>query len=491
MRSILCIFVFIFSLLSGQEKSYPKIDSALQFAIKNFQRDGDSKKTIAINFELVKKSRQLNYTKGIGWGYLNIGNLLTTVNQYEESLKYLELAEKEINKTEDFPLKAKLYTDIGKVNHFLGLYEIALDYYNKAIKECEKITDLKKKRKILHYSYACKADNFEFLNQNDSMYIYFHKAYHLNPDPITTSNIANYFIVHQKQEIDSAKYYLEIASTKLHEKTYPLFQKLAVFRTHGDFFYTKREYKKALDYYLQSLEIADKMKKRDEKRSLFKVISTTYKALNNEKKYTEYLQNYTLLNDSLNIEDRKALNLSINKALKDKEFETQNERDKLNHKSNYIIISVIVVSITLILLIYLELNKKNLRKRIIIEEQEFRLFNKRSIIKEKEVEIEKLQQKVSGTFEEILHLAKQNDPTFLARFQEIYPDFCQNILELQPDILNSEFHFIAYLKLNFSTKEIANYTFVTEKAVQARKSRIRKKFNIPSDEDLYIWFNKI
>ena len=491
MSRILYIFVFIFSTVNGQDKSYPKIDSALQFAIKNFQRDGDSKKTIAINFELVKKSRQLNYTKGIGWGYLNIGNLLTTVNKYQESLKYLELAEKEINKTKDFRLKAKLNTDLGKVNHFLGFYEVALDYYNKAIKECEKITDLKKKRKILHYSYACKAANFEFLNQNDSMYIYFHKAYHLNSDPITTSNIANYFIVHQKQEIDSAKYYLEIANNKLQEKTYPLFQKLVVFRTYGDFFSMQREYKKAVDYYLQSLEIADKMKKIDEKRSLFKVISTTYKALTNEKKHIEYLQKYTLLNDSLNLEDRKALNLSINKALKDKELEKQSETDKLNHKINYIIISVIVISITFILLIYLELNKKNLRKRIIIEEQEFRLYNKRSLIKEKEVEIEKLQQKINVSFEEIIELAKKNDPSFLARFKEIYPDFCEKILTLQPDILNSELTFCAYLKLNFPTKEIANYTFVTEKAVQARKSRIRKKFNIPSDEDLYIWFNKI
>lgn len=312
------IFLLFFFFSSGQEKSYPKIDSALQFAIKNFQRDGDAKKTLAINFELIEKSRKLNYTKGIGWGYRNIGNLLTTVNQYEESLKYLELAEKEINKLDDFALKAKLYTDLGKVNHFLGLYEIALDYYNKAIKAGEKIEDLKKKKSIIHYSYACKAHNFESLNQKDSLYTYLHKAYQLKQDLVTTAKIASYFIVHQKKDIDSARYYLMLASDKLQKNNYPLFQKLVVHKTYGDFYSSKKDYNKALDSYLQSLEIANKMKKKDEKKSLYQLISITYKALNHEKQSEEYLEKYIKLNDSLNIEDKKALNISVNKVLKDK-----------------------------------------------------------------------------------------------------------------------------------------------------------------------------
>ena len=160
-------------------------------------------------------------------------------------------------------------------------------------------------------------------------------------------------------------------------------------------------------------------------------------------------------------------------------------------KNNYITASIIISSIAILVLVYAGLKRKNRRKRKIILEQEIKLSKKKIALEERKVEIEKLQQKVNDTFEEVLQLGKQNDPAFLVRFQEVYPEFCEKILELQPDILNSEFTFCAYLKLNFSTKEIANSTFVTENAVQARKSRIRKKFNIPSDEDLYIWFNKI
>ncbi|MCX8525365.1 hypothetical protein OF897_15710 [Chryseobacterium formosus] len=98
---------------------------------------------------------------------------------------------------------------------------------------------------------------------------------------------------------------------------------------------------------------------------------------------------------------------------------------------------------------------------------------------------------INDDLEEVFQLAKINDPFFLAKFKKIYPEFCNKIISLYPDILNSELIFCAYIKLNFSTKEIANYTFVTKKAVQVRKSRLRKKFNIPSGEDLYIWFKKL
>lgn len=125
------------------------------------------------------------------------------------------------------------------------------------------------------------------------------------------------------------------------------------------------------------------------------------------------------------------------------------------------------------------------------KEKEQLILNQIKEIRQKQLEKLHLEHKVNDAFLEVRQLAKQNAPSFLARFKEVYPEFCKKLLSLHPSIINSEFTFCAYLKLNFSTKEIATYTFVTEKAVQARKSRIRKKLNISSEDDLYIWFNKI
>lgn len=93
------------------------------------------------------------------------------------------------------------------------------------------------------------------------------------------------------------------------------------------------------------------------------------------------------------------------------------------------------------------------------------------------------------SYDEIIALAKSNSSDFLFRFKETSPHFFDKLLEIDPELITSELTFCAYLKLYFSTKEIATYTFVTPKAVQNRKNRIRKKLNIPSDIDLYFWID--
>lgn len=89
----------------------------------------------------------------------------------------------------------------------------------------------------------------------------------------------------------------------------------------------------------------------------------------------------------------------------------------------------------------------------------------------------------------VVNLAVQNDISFLSQFKETYPSFIKNLLQIQPDLNNGELKFCAYLLLNFSSKDIAEYTYVTHRAVQIRKNRLRKKLNIPSDTDLYIWIH--
>jgi len=92
--------------------------------------------------------------------------------------------------------------------------------------------------------------------------------------------------------------------------------------------------------------------------------------------------------------------------------------------------------------------------------------------------------------DEILRLAKENSPRLLSKFKSLYPDFFEKLAEIQPNLQNSELIFCIYLKLNLSTKEVATYTFVTPKAVQNRKNRIRKKLNIASSVDIYKWFDE-
>lgn len=88
-------------------------------------------------------------------------------------------------------------------------------------------------------------------------------------------------------------------------------------------------------------------------------------------------------------------------------------------------------------------------------------------------------------FEQVVDLAKKNDSSFLAKFRELYPEYIQKLLEINPSLENSELVLCAMLKLNFSSKEISNYMFIQHKSTQQKKSRLRKRLNISSDTDLY------
>lgn len=93
--------------------------------------------------------------------------------------------------------------------------------------------------------------------------------------------------------------------------------------------------------------------------------------------------------------------------------------------------------------------------------------------------------------DEILKLAKDNSPRLLNKYKSLHPVFFEKLSEICPNLQNSELTFCVYLKLNLTTKEIALYTFVTPKAIQNRKNRLRKKLGISSDTDIYKWFDQL
>ncbi|MCE5206258.1 MAG: LuxR C-terminal-related transcriptional regulator [Porphyromonadaceae bacterium] len=103
----------------------------------------------------------------------------------------------------------------------------------------------------------------------------------------------------------------------------------------------------------------------------------------------------------------------------------------------------------------------------------------------KEISTMHQEPKIDLYFEEIRGLVIKNDPLFLKRFTEVYPDFTRRLLRKHPGLLKSELSLCAMIFLNFSSKEIAEYTFIQHRSVQTNKSRLRKKMRLSSDVDLF------
>ncbi|MDC8027421.1 helix-turn-helix transcriptional regulator [Elizabethkingia anophelis] len=197
---------------------------------------------------------------------------------------------------------------------------------------------------------------------------------------------------------------------------------------------------------------------------------------------------YLKMSSEQRITDENKSRIDIQEALNGIVKEQHKENKKVLNTNNLKIASIIIATLLLTSYIHSYQKKKDAK---VLQEKTKLLHHKRMKIKEKEEEIEKLQNQMNESFTEVINLAKENSPEFSSRFKEVYPIVYEKILKVNPKIKTSELTFFAYLYFGFSTKDIATYTCVTVHAVEVRKNRFRKKYNISSDVDLNNWIEKL
>ena len=242
----------------------------------------------------------------------------------------------------------------------------------------------------------------------------------------------------------------------------------------GDYHNQTGDTKKALEFYLKSVENYDSLQVEDPAIvKVYKDISDIYAKMGNKEKENFYLKKYSEANSEVQQSKAENTNEAVKMIVKEKD-----EKFNAFQSKSFLTIGGIVLGVAALIFGLFFWYKKTSKKT-------------EEIISQKEEENHDLLQKVNESFEEVVELAKENSPEFLTRFQEIYPEFTHKLKEIYPEISSDDIRFCALLKLNFSTKDIAEYTFVTVRSVQTRKSRLRKKFNITSDEDIYLWMNEL
>lgn len=91
----------------------------------------------------------------------------------------------------------------------------------------------------------------------------------------------------------------------------------------------------------------------------------------------------------------------------------------------------------------------------------------------------------------LLRLLNEGSTSFYIAFLETYPDFSEKLLRINLAMKFSDIEFCAYIKLNLETKQIAQLKKISTRAVEGKKYRIRKKLNIPSNVNMYIWMSRL
>ena len=74
---------------------------------------------------------------------------------------------------------------------------------------------------------------------------------------------------------------------------------------------------------------------------------------------------------------------------------------------------------------------------------------------------------------------------FTMHFDKIHGDFVAGLKEKHSNITGNELKLCAYLRMNLSTKEIAQLMNISVRGVEISRYRLRKKLQIPSEKNLF------
>ena len=86
---------------------------------------------------------------------------------------------------------------------------------------------------------------------------------------------------------------------------------------------------------------------------------------------------------------------------------------------------------------------------------------------------------------------KTNWDQFASHFNEINNDFLKKLKARYPSLTNPDLKVCAYLQLNLVSKEIAQLMNISVRGVESSRYRLRKKLDVPNDESLTDFLNKI
>lgn len=123
------------------------------------------------------------------------------------------------------------------------------------------------------------------------------------------------------------------------------------------------------------------------------------------------------------------------------------------------------------------------------------VIQKNELISKMKAELRKLQGATSDrtikekTADIIKKMAKDADnksewKTFELHFEQVHEEFIRRLKDRFPDLTSRELRLCVYLKMNLSSKEIANLMNISPRGVEISRYRIRKKMNLERNEGL-------
>ncbi|WP_343319263.1 tetratricopeptide repeat protein [Sphingobacterium multivorum] len=428
-------------------------------------------------------ANEVNYDAGQGKAHSWIAEGLVHVGLFKEGLQHLESVEKTNFYKENILAQSEVRRVRGRAYGELHLYQQAIREFRLQLGLIKNLTG-EKQKKSYQFTYENLSVAFDAIGELDSVEKYNHLLLANLKGEDEHKEAFRYLVVYdnlgklyvKKGDFNKGRYYLDKSLALV--KKYKIPVVLNTYSSLGSLAEQKGDFKQAAAFYEKSLSSKQQIGSRNGMKNSYRELADFYRTTKLDKaKADHYEMAFSRLNDSLEIENRQVVDQVLNEILKLKDQESESKVSKAATIS-IVILVLLLVAITLFIW-------RSKRNRKLLGQKEEALQETENINKQLTEQIGE------NKFNTLIELAKSNNPEFLTLFKELYPQFISALKSFDPNLRSTELEFCAMAFLNFSTKNIAEYTYVTIRAVQVRKNRLRKKFDIPSDADFNNWMRAL
>ncbi|MCT4318130.1 tetratricopeptide repeat protein [Elizabethkingia anophelis] len=491
MQKIVLLLLVLFSYLGmGQKKK--EIDSLLSNIARlenpKTRLEANANKTdkiIKMSTEAYYQAKEIDYADGqaraiisIARNYIFIGELKKALEKLNDGLSFTQ-GDNQLQKyrLSLFMLKASVLSQ-------LGYSDEAKANYNNVAETIEKIPEYSSdadyyKKIFKHSSYILtyEQDRAQIPGNAEQKKQYLLQTYKDIKQIKNNTIIKTVLSVHCLRALVS--YYTELNDTNKAEQylkegdsLHSDFPGWIIKRNFllGNIEKKKKNYTKAIEVYNIALKDAGLYQRKYEETQIYNQIAECYHELKDYKNESLYLDKSKRLNTSIDIDEKATAGEVLKHATKNE----IGESSFLNPTKLYYLIAIPFLIVILIII----LRRKTTQSNIID------VITEKPAGSEDENEAEKLNHE---TLNLLINLAEDDDPSFYFKFNDVFPDFSENLLKINPKLTQSDLEYCAMMKLNFDTKKIASIKRLSIGAVESKKYRIRKKLDISTEENIYIW----
>lgn len=447
---------------------------------------------------LLQASLEKGRSRGYQWEEARslhlIGMLYWYLEEYPQALEYAQLARSRLSEKRHVDLLMHILTLIGNTCSSLGQLDSAQAAYFQVISLALEAED----QHMLASSYTNLAVLYERNQEYEKSLLYHQKALQtFRYDGVKTGEFYSL--------VNLGSVYQQMGRTPM-----------------------------ALDHLYQAKSLIDSLNMLSEKVWLLNELYHTYRTTARVDSTLKYAEAYYQWKDSLFNADRMADLRALEAQLAH-----QQEVDLLTHRAELEAsrrqtwtIGLAAVGLLLGVLAYsffLRARNNQLARRTVEEEKE-RMEQERDEVEEQQAHLQDTlhhqQQELSVATlrlleknewlqqlqQELNALRENKDPNAVAmriaeiqrqivshlhgeedwesvklQFEQVHPQFFDRLLSRNPNLSPRDLRVSAYLRMNMSSKEIARLMNYSLRGVDSLRYRLRKKLDIPSDQDLNIW----